>query len=174
MFSKLDGIFPGLPPRHVENANARLEIRRDESQGQGKKKNDHADSEYSPIPWEDISYVSIASLKAFLLSVVQPENEPPAPTAHVHAASNTRNARAASAYQSMGRAVHDSNMQNPTPETPPSHIETNFTEDDLARIRVFISNLIELERDGKTELGMQRNANFLDSLEAAIAAAKAS
>lgn len=172
MFSKLDGIFPGLPPRHVESANARLEIRRDESQGQGKKKDDHADGEYSPIPWEDISYVSIASLKAFLESVITPEGEMPPPQPHIHEASNTINQRATSAYQSIGRAGNDANVYAPTPEPSPSHIETNFSEADMARIRIYVAELIDLERRGIHELGMQRSTNFLDSIGDAIADAK--
>lgn len=172
MFSKLDGIFTGLPLRHVENANARLEIRRDESQNQKKKKDGHEDSEYSPIPWEDISYVSIASLKAFLESLIVTENDTVAPTPHMHHATNTINQRATSAYQSIGRAGHDTNVYDPTPEPSSTHIETHFTDADLARIRIFVADLVELQRNNVTELGMQRSTNFLDSLEAAIAAAK--
>ena len=116
--------------------------------------------------------MSIGSLKAFLESVIAPEGEIPQPAPHMHEASNTLNARATNAYQSVGRAVHDSNIQVSVPETPPSHIETNFTEDDLIRIKNFVADLIELERQGVTEIGMQRSEYFLDSLEAAISEAK--
>ncbi len=170
MFSRLEGIFPGLPPRHVESANARLEIRRDESESKRKKKDSEHDGDYSPIPWEEIAYVSIASLKAFLESVVMPEGETAPPVPHIHEASNTINQRAAAAYQAVGRAVHDSNIQTNIPEQSPSHIETNFSDGDIARIKIFISDLIGLERRGITELGIQRSENFLDSIEAAIAA----
>ncbi len=172
MFSKLDGIFPGLPPRHVESANTRLEIRRDESENKRKKKDSEHDGDYSPIPWEDIAYVSIASLKAFLESVVMPEGEIPAPSPHIHEASNTINQRAAAAYQSVGRAVHDTNIQTNIPDQSPSHIETNFSDADIARIKIFIEDLIDFERRGIHEIGMQRSENFLDSIGAAIEAAK--
>lgn len=172
MFSKIDGIFPGLPPRHVESANARLEIRRDESQSQGKKKDNHEDGEYAALPWEDISYVSIASLKAFLESVAIPQGELPPPQPHIHEASNTLNQRAASAYQSIGRAGHDENVYRSAPEPSATHIETNFSDEDIARIRVYVADLIELERLGVTELAMQRSSNFLDSIGAAIEEAR--
>ncbi|PZP53616.1 MAG: hypothetical protein DI586_10825 [Micavibrio aeruginosavorus] len=168
MFSKLEGIFPGLPPRHVENANTRLEIRRDESENKRKKKDQETEGEYSTIPWEEIAYVSIASLKAFLESVVMPEGEISPPAPHIHEASNTINQRAAAAYQSVGRAVHDTNIQTNIPEQSPSHIETNFSDADIGRIRSFISDLLDLERRGIQELGMQRSENFLDSIGAAI------
>ena len=172
MVSSLDGIFPGLPPRHVESANARLEIRRDETQQHGKKKDEASEGEYSPIPWEDISYVSIASLRVFLESVLIPEGEILPTQPHVHEASNTINQRAVSAYQSIGRAGHDENVYAPTPETPATHIETNFSDTDLARIRVFVADLADLERRGINELAMQRSTNFLDSIETAIQTSK--
>ena len=173
MFSKLDGIFRGLPPRHVETANTRLEIRRDESENQGKKKDRDGDNEYSPIPWEDISYVSIASLRTFLESIVTTETEialTPAPPP-VHEGSTALNQRAASVYQSVGRAVHDQNVTSPS--VSPSHIETNFSDDELARVKIYIADLAELSRRGVTELGMQRSATFLESIGEAITKAKA-
>lgn len=169
MFSKLGGIFGTLPPRHVETANTRLEIRRDESQSRNKKKNEHETGALESIPWEDIAYVSIASLKAFLMGALHEDTRPASPP--VHEASNTANARAANAYQSMGRAVHDSNFQSPPPADTSPHIESHFTESDITRIRSFVDSLIELERKGITELALQRSENFLDAIEAAIAAA---
>lgn len=170
MFSKLDGIFAGLPPRHVENANTRLEIRRDESQGGKNKKDGHGEDEFTPIPWEDISYVSIASLKAFLESLIVVESDT-LPMPPVHEASNTLNQRAASAYQSVGRAVHDENVNVPVAQQN-THIETHFTEQDLARVRIYVADLVELERSGISELGMERSTTFLDSIGAAIEQAK--
>jgi hypothetical protein len=173
MFSKLDGIFQGLPPRHVENANTRLEIRRDESENQRKKKDHDADGEYSAIPWEDIAFVSIASLRTFLESIVTTEteldiNSAPPP---VNEATTALNQRAASAYQSVGRAVHDQNVT--APAVAPTHIETNFSDVELARVRIYISDLADLSRRGVTELGMQRSSTFLESIGEAIQKAKA-
>lgn len=165
----MDNIFAGLPPRHVESANARLEIRRDESQGKGRKKSDDAAENHVSIPWDDTAYVSILSLKAFLESIVhKPEDD--VFTSTLHEATTTLNQRAASAYQNAGRAGHDSNMLSAAP--PPSHIETNFSDEDLRRVRRFIGDLSDLESKGVTELAMQRSATFLDSIEAAIAAAR--
>lgn len=167
MFSKLDGIFKGLPPRHVESADARLEIRRHETENKKDKKESDDHREYTPVPWEDMSYVSVASLKAFLSGVIEPQvTEITFMAAPPHPSVDSPNQRAASAYQSVGRAVHDNNIV----ETAPTHIETNFTEDDLARIRQFVTDLHELERRNVTELALQRSENFLDSIGASIAA----
>jgi len=168
----MDGIFGSLPPRHVENANTRLEIRRDESRNQGRKKSGEGDDEFKSIPWEDISYVSVASLLMFLISVITPEPPVTALPPQAPQAVNSASQRAASAYQSVGRAVHDSNVEQAPLESPATHIETNFTEGDLTRIRGFVTDLHEFERRGVTELGLQRNENFLDAVEAAITAAK--
>ncbi len=170
MFSKLDGIFAGLPTRHVEKANARLEIRRDETDKDGRKKNHHEEGSYTPAEWEDTAYVSIASLRAFLESVVAAEDPQIQVAPPVHGASNTLNQRAASAYQSVGRAGHDQNVYPPPASTD---IETNFTETDIARVKIFIADLADLSRAGIEELPMQKSASFLDSIGAAIAAAKA-
>ncbi len=173
MFSKLDGIFKGLPPRHAERADARLEIRRDESRNQGRKNDGGHDSEYVSPEWDDTAYVSIPSLKAFLESMVAPAPEdvtPPAPP--VHEAVNTISQRAANAYQSVGRKGHDENVY--APQAPqPAPIETNFSDDELARLRGYIHDLVELARAGVTEIAMQRSANFLESIGAAIAQARA-
>ena len=165
----MDNIFAGLPIRHVENANARLEIRRDESQANNRKKTEeHSDSTNS-VEWDDTAYVSILSLKTFLESIVHtPEDDVFTP--QIHEAKTTLNQRAASAYQNAGRAGHDVNITPAAP--PPSHIETNFTEEDLKRVRRFIIDLTELERLGVTELAMKKSASFLDSIDAAITDAK--
>lgn len=165
----MDNIFAGLPIRHVESANARLEIRRDESQANNRKKTDEHSENNNAIEWEDTAYVSILSLKTFLESIVHTSQDEVF-TPQVHEAKTTLNQRAASAYQNAGRAGHDSNVTPSAP--PPSHIETNFTDEDLNRVRIFIADLTELERAGVTELAMKKSATFLDSIEAAIAEAK--
>ena len=167
-------IFPGLPARHVESANARLEIRRDESQSGNRKKDQSHHDKNASIPWDDTAYVSVASLKAFLESMVTADPEDATPyIPPVHEARNTISQRAASAYQTIGRRGHDENVYTaPASTNTPASVETNFSEEDLARIRRFIHDLVELSRNGVTELAMQKSATFLDSIDAAIAAAK--
>lgn len=164
----MDHIFAGLPIRHVESANARLEIRRDESQANNRKKTDEHSENSHAVEWEDTAYVSILSLKTFLESIVHtPEDDVFTP--QIHEATTTINQRAASAYQNAGRAGQDTNI---APAPPPSHIETNFTDEDLKRVRRFIVDLTELERLGVTELAMKKSASFLNSIDAAIAEAQ--
>ena len=169
MSFSLDGIFTGLPLRHVEQANARLEIRRDESQGGRRKKDQSGGDDYVSVPWEDISYVTVASLRVFLGGLLAAGDDSvyqPVP----HEASSTINQRAVSAYQSIGRAGHDENITSAPP--PISAVETNFTDEDLDRVRGFVVDLAALDHNGVTELALQRSATFLDSIDAAIAHAK--
>jgi hypothetical protein len=88
----------------------------------------------------------------------------------------TLGARAAGAYQSMGRAVHDRNVEAEPPPAPAdtaSALGSDFGETELARIRQFVSDLIDLERRGIHELTIQRSMTFMDSVEQGIVLAQA-
>ena len=168
----MDNIFLGLPPRMVERANTRLEIRRDESENKQSKKDRGDAGDAGAIEWEDTAYVSIASLRAFLEGLISSEGAlGPAPPP-VHEASTTINARAANAYQSTARAVHDTNIVAPVAPPPTNAVEADFSEDEIARVRGYIGDLVELSRGGITELALEKKANFLDAIGAAIDTAR--
>ena len=173
MFSRLDPILRTIT-RRTEKADTRLAIRRDESKDSGRHKGAHNSDEFAPVPWEDTASVSTASLKTFLQSLLGIE-----PVVGFASNSHEENrhmpttlgARATGAYQSMGRAVHDRNVEaesTPAPADATSVLGSDFEDADLARIQHFISDLIDLERRGIHELTIQRSITFMDSVEQGI------
>jgi hypothetical protein len=173
MFSRLDPILKTIT-RRTEKADTRLAIRRDESKETGRRKGAHGADEFASVPWEDTASVSTASLKTFLQSLLGdgPPAVPDAPDENRHTPT-TLGARAAGAYQSMGRAVHDRNVEAdpasaPAPADTASALGHDFGDADLSRIRQFVSDLIDLERRGIHELTIQRSLTFLDSVQQGI------
>lgn len=183
MLSRLDPVFRTIL-RRTEETDTRLHIRRDESQGQEKGKKGPESGEYTPLAWEDSATVSVAALKAFLQTLLQgtlPAKDTPSP----HSFSPERETgsvsyRAARAYQTTGRAVHDPNIEAQLPPPPPAgggaaeavSLGSDFSEKDLADVQRFVADLIELERLGVTDLTIQRSQTFLEGVRQAIEAAK--
>jgi hypothetical protein len=189
MFSKLDPVSVPSQARKAESSDARMDIRRDESQTGGQKKGQQGDHAYTPIPWEDSAVVSTGGLKVFLQSLLQgatpqkQDSQTPNKTVEetITAAAlpqDSRMGRAAQAYQTTGRAVHDRNIEDisPTPVPASAASETvalgsDFTEDDLKSLRQFIADLSELERRGITEIPVERSLSFLEGIRRAISSA---
>ena len=186
MFSRLDPVFRTIL-RRTEETDARLHIRRDESQGQGKGKKGSESGEYSPLAWEDSATVSVAALKAFLQTLLQgtlPMQDtrfPSTPSSSLPDKDvGSVSYRAAQAYQTTGRAVHDPNIEMPPPPLPPAgggaaeaiSLGSDFSEKDLADVQRFVTDLIELERLGVVDLTIQRSQTFLEGVRQAIEKAK--
>lgn len=184
MFSRLDPILRPVT-RRTESTDTRLAIRRDESKEQGGRKRGHGDDEFTAVPWEDIAAVSTASLKTFLQSlllgptVATPAGAAPDAPSETRHSPTTLGARATGAYQTMGRAVHDRNVDADLPPPLPAAPENNttmlggdFGEAELAQVKQFVSDLIDLERRGVHELTIQRSLTFLDSVRQGIAQAQ--
>lgn len=183
MFSRLEPLLRPVT-RRTESADTRLAIRRDESKEQGGRKGGHGPDEYTPVPWEDVAAVSTASLKTFLQSLLLGSAAPaaqvsvPAATEAPRHTPTTLGARATSAYQTMGRAVHDRHVDADIvpPVVAPADstmLGGDFGEVELAQVKKFVSDLIDLERRGITELTIQRSLTFLDSVAQGIAQAQA-
>lgn len=187
MFSRLEAILRPVA-RHAESTDTRLSIRKDESKHYGRNKQGKGQDEYAPVAWEDTATVSTASLRTFLQSLLSgpstiqtsatqtaqttPPEERHAPTTVGHRASN--------AYQTMGRAVHDRNVEAPPP--PPSsglqhsgegvHLGQDFGDAERKQVEAFIGDLLELERRDIHEITIQRSMTFLDSVKQGIETAK--
>lgn len=182
MFSRLEPILRPVV-RRTESTDTRLALRRDESKDYADAKDRGNPEDFVPMEWEELAAVSTGALRSFLLTLLngtqpgsagtQPQAEEPKHTP------TTLGSRAISAYQTMGRAGHDKNVVTETPAglpnvpTDAAHPETSvlgheFSENDILRVQVFITDLIELERRGVTELTIQRSVNFLDSIQQAI------
>lgn len=183
MFSRLEPLLRPVT-RRTESTDTRLAIRRDESKEQGGRKRGHSEADYTAIPWEDIAAVSTASLKTFLQSLLlgsAPQAVAPAapatPEPERHSPT-TLGARATGAYQTMGRAVHDRNVEIEVQPVAAAPADTtvlggDFGEAELKQVRQFVSDLIDLERRGIHELTIQRSLTFLESVRQGIAQAQA-
>lgn len=187
MFSRLEPILRPVI-RRTEAADAKMAIRRDESKDFGRSKGGQGSDEYSPMEWEDMASVSTGALRAFLQTLLHgpatQEAAFSAPADEHRTSPTTLGSRATNAYQTMGRAGHDKNVVTetspnlPAVDTAAPHPETTvlgheFSDQDIARVQLYIGELIELERRGVTELTIQRSLAFLDSLQQAIAEGKA-
>ncbi len=186
MLPRLDPVFHAIL-RRTEETDARLHIRRDESRGQEKGKKGPESGEYTPLSWEDSATVSVAALKAFLQTLLQGTLPEEKDTSFPHSFSPEKEKdsvsyRAARAYQTTGRAVHDPNVEAQLPPLPPAgggaaeavSLGSDFSEKDLVDVQKFVADLSELERLGVTDLTIQRSQTFLQGVRQAIEAAKES
>lgn len=177
------------PARRIESSHTHMGIKRDESEDLTRKKKGQGHSNAHAIPWDDETDVSVQALHGFLEDLLGIAHAPltnlPADTMSRQSSAITNNpsARAAHAYQTTGRAVHDHNVETqqpsasatasatlPIPAAENSALKGDFSEADKEKIRGFILRLTELQHRGIETLSLQRNLGFLDSIETAIAA----
>ena len=146
--------------------------------------------------WEDMTEVSILALLGFLQELIglspttasiSPVFAPPLESS-VPAAipENPVASRAARAYQTTGRMVHDRNVapENPPPPIiPPQQpiptdssgtgaVTGNFSADEVETIQNYIAALVKLEQKGLESVYLSRSSTFLESIRDAIAAAQ--
>lgn len=187
MFSQLGPLFK-TTFRQAENADARLEIRREEKEHQRKKDDAPDDAESNDALWQDSMDVSIDALRTFLLEFLRnhgaqapahtiavkpnmpqnPETRPPI---------SSTAAKAAKAYGSMYAQTH-----TPSPIVQTSEIEApdpdNINPADLLEaseireIHALIADLDQLSKMNVQTLAIVMNGTFLESLSAAVRALK--
>jgi hypothetical protein len=162
----------------VTSSNTRMEIKRDESQAQNRKAKDSDGDSYQSIPWEDTTEVTVSALRAFLHTLLYGDEAQTAPIAQTPPPS-TRAGRAASAYQSTARAVHDPNVtaKAPPPVTPQPVdmaegdrpiLDESFGEDERLLIQTYLQDLSRLQGLGVEVLTIQRNLTFLEAIGESI------
>ena len=185
MFSQLGPLFK-THLRQAEKSDARLEIRRDERQDQGKKQESEDQTEDTSGLWEDSTSVSVEALKAFLveflksrgdevpeapeqsaddiaLSAITPEYRPPV---------NTRTAQAVKAYGAMAAQT----MQAPPPPEPKESAASTesidlvslLKADEVRTMHVLITELDALSRQGVHTLTIEKADTFLEALVQAV------
>ena len=169
-------------PRFVEHTNARLEIRRDESQANNRRKKDRDGDDHAPFEWDEMASVSVMSLYAFLGTLIEqrlsPENSPPAPVEHTPKTSLQK--QAIGAYHRNQHYVAPPVTEAPacpanTPSAPDDGtvvLGDDFNETDIARIHAYRHDLMELHRRGVNDIELERSATFLDAIGDAIAKVK--
>lgn len=178
MWSRIDPLLQVIT-RKVEQSDPRMELRKDESGQQGFQKKNESHTP-APIPWEDTTVVSVQALIGFLgelltgaVGAAPPsENKPDAPPPSTPPLSPpTQISRAAAAYQSVGRAVHDRNIEEPPPIVPPVtavSLGADFGDEERRRLAACIIRLGQLNKNGVTEISLHRTLNFMDSIEQGI------
>lgn len=185
MFSQLGPLFK-THLRQAEKSDARLEIRRDERQDQGKKQDFEEQTDDTSGLWEDSTAVSVEALKAFLVEFLKsrgddvpeaaqplaeevglsitPEYRPPA---------NTRAAQAVKAYGAMAAQVAA------PPAPPPAQLESSASgepvdlasllqADEVRTMHVLITELDLLSRKGVQTLVIEKADTFLEALVQAV------
>jgi hypothetical protein len=167
-------------PRFVEHTNARLEIRRDESQANNRRKKDRDGDHPASFEWDEMASVSVMSLYAFLGTLIEsrlsPENSPPIQTEHMPKTSLQK--QAIGAYHRNQHYVAPPSSPPPivAAPTPPDDgsviLGDDFNETDIARIHAYRQDLMELNRRGVSDIQLERSATFLDAIGDAIAKAK--
>lgn len=184
MFSQLGPLFK-THLRQAEKSDARLEIRRDERQDQGKRQEAEEEAVDTSALWEDSTAVSVEALKAFLVEFLKsrgdevPEApEPIADEAHFSATpeyrppANTRTAQAVKAYGAMAAQVS-------TPITPPEPAESSaetesvdlvslLKADEVRTMHILITELDILSRKGVQTLTIEKADTFLEALVLAV------
>ena len=184
MFSSLGPLFK-TQLRQAEAADTRLEIRRDEKQEQGKKREPENESDEASFLWDDSTSVSVEALRTFLIEFLKGRGEPvpeaPAPvgepslmaglTPQPRPPASSRAAAAVKAYTAMsGQQQHFEPPSPPQePETPEDvDLVSLLKADELRTIHVLIGELDILARKGVQTLVIEKADTFLESLVQAV------
>ena len=174
--------------RKAENIYTKMAIQRDESQDLARRKKNDGEAEYSPIPWEDTTDVSVVALRGFLEDLLGLAHTlPPIDTATLPlppvpdtqpSAPQTAASYAANAYRTTGRVVHDENVDLPMPVIPTEvsdeevRLGNDFGDEERDSMRGYLEDLKDLERRGVGYLTLRRSLTFLQSIALAIEDAK--
>lgn len=182
MFSQLGPLFK-TQLRQAEKSDARLEIRRDEKQDQGKKHDFGEDEAQGSDFWEDSTAVSVEALKTFLTEFLKTRGEEdikeatpkgaPAQRPEHKPAADSRTAQAMKAYGSMAAASPIS-YTPPQPEKESESVDLVdlLAADEVRTIHALITELDILSRKGVQTLIIEKAPTFLEALVHAVRAEK--
>lgn len=189
MFSQLGPLFK-TTLRQAEQADTRLQIRREDKENQGKKDDPEEEPVDTSALWEDSTQVSVEALRTFLIEFLKTRGDD-VPEAVPQSDENTsimsglepeyrppvtnRAARAVRAYSSM----QTQNYGPPPlpPAAPPQESEevdlvSLLKADEVRTIHVLIAELDQLARKGVQTLTIEKADTFLESLVLAVRAEK--
>jgi hypothetical protein len=176
--------------RRAENIYTKMAIRRDESQDLGRRKKDDGQNRSSSLPWEDTTDVSILALRGFLEDLLGLSHQSlqhntdhlplPVTTTEQPLSPQTAASHAAQAYRTMGRVVHDENVDKLNPILPAAPLVTEnavilgdgFGEAERKKMEGYLEDLVDLEQRGIEFLTLRRSLTFLESIEDAINSVK--
>jgi hypothetical protein len=179
MFSKLEPLFK-TTFRQAESTDTRQAIRRDESKSGRKNSDDNTQQDEDNDLWTDSTIVSVAALKAFLTDFLkeqidsekqQQEESASITDAQTQVAENTLARKAHSAYETSAHYADAYSKRQTDGATPPpsQEIPADLLDNEDVRImNKLIVGLQTLESRNVTELNIQREGTFLESLEKAV------
>ncbi len=181
MFSQLGPLFKTVL-RQTEKSDARLEIKRDEKQDQGKKQEFESSEEEASFLWDDSTGVSVEALKAFLIEFLKTKNgdsdeetdlaseaaaiQPQSPK--IQPVNNIA-AKAVKAYASIAAQTAPPALIQ-TVEAPENETDLSalLEADEIRTIHVLIHELDLLARRGIENLTIEKADTFLESLVQAV------
>lgn len=189
VFSQLGALFK-TTLRQAEQADTRLQIRREDKENQGKKE----DPEEAPVDtsalWEDSTEVSVGALRTFLLEFLKGRGEtvPDAETAIDENPSimsgltpeyrppvTNKAARAVKAYGSMQTQNYGPPpvvAAAPTEASGEVDLVSLLQADEVRTIYILIAELDQLAQQGVQTLTIEKADTFLESLVMAVRAEK--
>jgi hypothetical protein len=188
VFSQLGPLFK-TTLRQAEQADTRLQIRREEKDDPGKKQDADDQTEETGGLWVDSTEVSVGALRTFLIEFLKGrgENTPEEASANSEnlnishalqgesASPATAAARAAKAYSSVQTQTYSA---PPIPAVPPEpaaeevDLVSLLEADELRTIHVLIRELDQLAGKGVQTLVIEKADSFLQALVAAVRLAK--
>lgn len=187
MFSGLGPLFK-IHPRQAEASDARLEIRRDEKQEQGKKQ-DFEDGSENPDLWQnDSASVSVEALRTFLIEFLKGRGEtvhetspygretyPVSERSSMQTQPPTpRAAAAVKAYTALSdhhppTQHREATAEDISPVVPEDvDLASLLKADEIRTIHVLIRELDQLARQGVQTLMIEKADTFLESLAQAV------
>lgn len=195
MLERNDRVFSQLGPlfkttlRQAEQADTRLQIRREEKDDPGKKQDPEEQSEETGGLWEDSTEVSVGALRTFLIEFLKGrgENVPEETSQNSEnmSISNiletksspaaTPAARAARAYSSVQNQTYSAPPAPVAPPEPPAEdvdLVSLLEADELRTIHVLIRELDQLAGKGVHNLVIEKADSFLQALVEAVRLAK--
>ncbi len=189
MFSQLGPLFK-TTLRQAESADTRLEIRREEKENPGKKRDEQDAADNTGDLWEDSTSVSVEALRTFLIEFLKGRGED-VPEARVSAAEENIYAgitpppplrpaspMAAKAVKAYASTAGQNHHPAPPPVMPEQTEETVdladlLKADELRTIHALIHELDLLSRKGVQTLTIEKAETFLESLVQAVRLEKA-
>jgi hypothetical protein len=188
VFSQLGPLFK-TTLRQAEQADTRLQIRREEKDDPGKKQDSEDQAEETGGLWEDSTEVSVGALRTFLIEFLRGrgENIPekaPLNSENVSISNPldveasppaTPAARAAKAYSSVQNQTYSAPPVPVAPPEPPAEevdLVSLLEADELRTIHVLIRELDQLAGKGVQTLIIEKADSFLQALVAAVRLAK--
>jgi hypothetical protein len=179
LLSQLGPVFKTIF-RQAESADARLEIRREEKENSGKKKERGDEAEDAAALWEDSMSVSVLALHGFLAEFLKSHGAPlPQEELALSAEADVQEqrvrgpvssvaARAVKAYTAMA-PVPPAAPQAPVTETPAEINPADLlSAEEIRTIHNLIADVDALAKAGVQTLTITMTGTFLDSLVEAV------